>query len=103
MLYFRSQEIKAEIFRAYAVTECIEISGRSSGELDEAYNSLFHLYRDYILQRTEEIYANNLDVVLEFSAMFEFLSTVGYEAIQPADEIGVPSRYNEDGAEYLPF
>lgn len=103
MLYFRSQEIKSEILRAYAFTEHIEISGHTCGELDEAYSSLFHLYRDYILQRTEEIYANNLDVVVEFSAMFEFLSTVGYEEIQPAEEIGVPSRYNEDGAEYLPF
>ena len=101
MLHFRSSEIKAEILRAYAFTESIE--HKTAAELDEAYGSLFHLYRDYILQRTEEIYSNNLDVVLEFSAMFEFLSTVGYEAIQPADEIGVPSRYNEDGSEYLPF
>ena len=103
MLHFRSSEIKAEILRAYAFTESIEQSHKTAAELDEAYGSLYWLYKDYILQRTEEIYANNLDVVLEFSAMFEFLSTVGYEAIQPADEIGVPSRYNEDGAEYLPF
>jgi len=103
MLYFRSEEIKGEIMRAYAFTESLEHSGITAAELNQAYASLYDLFREYILQRTEEIYANNLDVLQEFAAMFEFLATVGYEAIQPAVEIGVPSRYNEDGAEDLPF
>lgn len=90
MLHFRSSEIKDEILRAYAFTESLGQSGISRAELDQAYASLYYLYRDYILQRTEEIYANNLDVLQEFSAMFEFLATVGYEPIAVAAVIGLP-------------
>lgn len=90
MLHFRSSEIKDEILRAYALTESIEQSHSSSAELDEAYASLYYLYRDYILQRTEEIYANDLDVLQEFAAMFEFLDTVGYEPVAVAAVIGLP-------------
>ncbi len=100
MLHFRSSEIKDEILRAYAFTESIEQSHKTAAELDEAYGSLYYLFRDYILQRTEEIYANNLNVLQEFDAMFEFLNTVGYEPIEVAQVIGFP---NPSPYEDLPF
>ena len=90
MLHFRSSEIKDEILRAYAFTESIEQSDKTAAELDEAYVSLYWMYRNYILQRTEEIYANDLDVLQEFASMFEFLDQVGYEPIAVAAVIGLP-------------
>ena len=98
--HFRSSEIKGEILRAYAFTESLEQSGISAAELDQAYASLYYLYRDYILQRTEEIYANNLNVLQEFDAIFEFLNTVGYEPVAVAEVIGLPDSEPYPG---LPF
>lgn len=101
MPYFRSTGLKDQILRAYADVERLENSF-SAPEPEQAKKDLFYLCERYVSLRTEEIYVNELDIVKEIEAMFEFVTTLGYKLEPKAEDIPEPLVITTED-EDLPF